>query len=37
MSHFGDLLNGGSTPPKPPAPVKPEPDVIEGDSDSHLQ
>tara|TARA_R100000231_G_scaffold138374_2_gene116581 strand:- start:3 stop:242 length:240 start_codon:yes stop_codon:yes gene_type:complete len=34
MSHFGDLLGGGSNPPKPPAPVKPEPDVIEGDSDS---
>jgi len=34
MSHFGDLLGGGSNPPKPPAPVKPEPDVIKGDSDS---
>ena len=34
MSHFGDLLKGGSTPPKPPAPVKSEPDVIKGDSDN---
>ena len=34
MSHFGDLLGGDPTPSKPSAPVKPKPDVIEGDSDS---
>jgi len=34
MSHFGDLFGGGSNSPKSPTPAKPEPDVIEGDSDS---
>ena len=33
MSRFGDLMGGNVTPPTPPVPVEPEPDVIEGDSD----
>ena len=33
MSRFGDLLGGNITPPTPPVPVEPEPDVVEGDSD----
>ena len=33
MSRFGDLLGGNVTPPTPPVPVEPEPDVVEGDSD----
>ena len=33
MSRFGDLLGGNITPPTPPVPVEPEPEVIEGDSD----
>ena len=33
MSRFGDLLGGNVTPPTPPVPVEPEPEVIEGDSD----
>ena len=33
MSRFGDLMGGNITPPTPPVPVEPEPDVVEGDSD----
>ena len=33
MSRFGDLVGGNITPPTPPVPVEPEPDVVEGDSD----
>ena len=33
MSRFGDLLGGNVTPPTPPVPVEPEPDVVKGDSD----
>lgn len=33
MSRFGDLMGGNVTPPTPPVPVEPEPDVVEGDSD----
>ena len=33
MSRFGDLLGGNVTPPIPPVPVEPEPDVVKGDSD----
>ena len=33
MSRFGNLMGGNVTPPTPPVPVEPEPDVIEGDSD----
>ena len=33
MSRFGDLLGGNVTPPTPPVPVEPEPDVVEGDYD----
>ena len=33
MSRFGDLVGGNVTPPTPPVPVEPEPDVIGGDSD----
>ena len=32
MSRFGDLLGGNVTPPTPPVPVEPEPDIVEGDS-----
>ena len=33
MSRFGNLMGGNVTPPTPPVPVEPEPDVVEGDSD----
>ena len=33
MSRFGNLMGGNVTPPTPPVPVEPEPDVIETDSD----
>ena len=33
MSRFGDLMGGNVTPPTPPVPVEPEPDIVEGDSD----
>ena len=33
MSRFGNLMRGNVTPPTPPVPVEPEPDVVEGDSD----
>ena len=33
MSRFGDLMGGNITPPTPPVPVEPEPDIVKGDSD----
>ena len=33
MSRFGNLMGGNVTPPTPPVPVEPEPDVVKGDSD----
>ena len=29
MTRFGDLMGGNVTPPTPPVPIEPEPDVVE--------
>ena len=37
MSRFGDLMGGNVTPPTPPVPIEPEPDVVEDKSQVDLE
>ena len=37
MTRFGDLMGGNVTPPTPPVPIEPEPDVVEDKSQVDLE
>jgi len=36
MTRFGDLMGGNVTPPTPPVPIEPEPDVVEDEGQVDL-
>ena len=37
MTRFGDLMGGNVTPPTPPVPIEPEPDVVEEEGQVDLE
>ena len=37
MTRFGDLMGGNVTPPTPPVPIEPEPDVVEDEGQVDLE